>query len=696
MNAIVDVDKALQYGNSQLSGASIACKAQIYRILGVKYHLKRELDSSLYAFNKAAELSKKINKYENVAYAYSQKAFLLTTKNNEEKATLALQNAREALKKAPNSTEWSTYYSARAKLADKNKAYKKAIIYLDSAIQLSKKLEKPFDLTTIYHNKGVYYIRLANYEKATAQLMKTLALKEEKKMGPNSIANTLYLIGICNMRLEKYKNASIFYKRAIANSKKGNNKYIRLLSFIEISIAYRGLKKNNIALQFLDSAEVIGKNMENNARLSQIYSEKGIILSENKKRLKEAEKYLKGAYALGKTSSNYLVTISSIDRMVNFYLDQKNYPKVKLYLEDLKHTISITDIAYSKEAMHKYYSEYYENTGKPTLALEHFKKYHKIRDSIANKETKTKVADLEKKYDSQKKELVIANLTEQKELQNLKIQKSEAKKNTYLIITLSLLILLFTGIWAYSKLKKQRKELIAVNQIKNRLFSIIAHDLRSMILPFQRSGKILKYHIKKGNYDKTVVLSEQLEANSQRLSNTLDNLLDWSLKQLNGYKMNPIYISVKEELLEIISGYEQQANYKKTVIEIESEENIEILFDKGAFHVIFRNLISNALKYTEQGLIKISFKKEYDDFICNIKDTGVGMSSEQIASIFNLENKNTTTGTHGEKGTGLGLKLVHRFIEINKGNIKVSSEKEKGTLFEMRIPIVPESELEVV
>jgi len=686
--SILNIEEAIKYSKNQLPFVDNNCKLILYDFIGAKYYESRKLDSSLVYYDKAIAIRESTNNIKKIANIYSLRGFLLTIKNQKEEAKNSLDKAKKILDNYPDSDNWQSYYSGRAKLADKNKEYEKAILFMDSTIVLYKRLKLESSLSTTYHNKGVYYLRLSNYEKAIESLMQALKIKEDNKMNPSTIANTLYLIGICNMRLKQPE-------KAIQKSKLTNSKYIRLLCYTEMGISARYLNNNDKAIQFLDSAQVIAKKSNDNARLSQIYKEKGMICLKNEKEFAKAEEFLTNAYTIGKTSSQHLVTVSSINGIIELYLKKKQYGKVKRYLEDLKETISHNDVAYSKEAMHKYYSEYYEHTGKPNLALQHLKKYHKIKDSISNSEVKAKVADLEKKYETQKKELAIANLTEEKKQQEFKIQKAETRKNLYLIATLFLLVALSLGVWAFIKLRKQRKELMTMNQVKNRFFSIIAHDLRGMILPFQRSGKILKHHIEKGNYDKTIVLSQALEANSERLSNTLDNLLNWSLKQLNGYKMNPVLLSVQEELKEIVSGYEQQARYKQIDIEIVAEEAIQIVFDKGAFHVIFRNLIGNALKYTEKGKIQISCQKKDGNLVCSVSDTGVGMTTEQLNSLFNIENKYTTKGTQGEQGSGLGLNLVHRFIEMNNGNIKVSSEKANGTQFELKIPTVIEPELDL-
>jgi len=374
--------------------------------------------------------------------------------------------------------------------------------------------------------------------------------------------------------------------------------------------------------------------------------------------------------------------ISALDGMAKINLKKKKYRESKKYIDLLEKQTELSKILIFKKALHYYKSDYYENTGKSEKALIHLKKFHSIKDSIANGEVKTKVAKLEKKYETKKKELNIVKLIKEKEEQQLVVQKAKAQQNLYLLAAGFLLLLLGIGAWAFRKLRKQQKELSETNQVKNRLFSIIAHDLRGMMIPFQRSGKILKHHIDKGNHQKTIELSQALEQNSESLSNMLDNLLNWSLEQMNGYKMNPEKISISEELSKIIEGYEQQATYKKTKIELKSTEDIAIYMDKGAFHVIFRNLIGNALKYTEEGNIRIAFKNENDLFTCSVMDTGIGMDPTQLENLFTLEEKKSTVGTKGEKGTGLGLNLVYRFIRMH-----VSSEKRLGSRFDIKIPI---------
>ena len=246
---------------------------------------------------------------------------------------------------------------------------------------------------------------------------------------------------------------------------------------------------------------------------------------------------------------------------------------------------------------------------------------------------------------------------------------------------------------AFRKLKTNQfelslahKKLKELDQVKNKLFSIISHDLRSMIFPFRRVSKILKHHIQKGNQEKTLLLAEDLEKNANNISVVLDNLLEWSLNQMEGYKIHVELLDIDQEFSSIFSVFEQHAEEKRVVLESKSNFSSDILFDKGAFHVIFRNLIANAIKFTEVGTVYIDWTVEKGQLIFNVKDTGIGMDSEILKNLFNTDKSVSLIGTQGEKGTGLGLSLVQQFVEKLEGQIEVHSNPNQGTLFKLTFP----------
>ncbi len=687
IDTILGIENKLKFNEKLLFKVNDTCKIDIYlSSANLLYLGLQKIDSSLYLYDKAIKFGEQLKKDEQLSKAYADKALVLTQVLKNEEALYLLKKVREIIKNNSNDKSWAVYFEAYAEIADNNSEYQKAIKYADSMTEVSKKTKDFFNLFSSYHNKGLYNFRLSNYYDAITNFIEALNLQEENKnlLGK---ARTNYLLGYSYLKLGHIETARKYLESGISIAKKKQDSFTLVLCYPYLAECYRRMNKNTKALNSINYGIELAVKNNNSNRIARAYTEKGWLYLNNFEEYNKSEIYFRKAYKAAKILNDDFYLQLCLYGLINLYLNKKEYQKVKKYLTDFEKITKRRNILLNTQQLHETYSKYYEKTKQSSLALHHLKKYQTIKDSISNQQVQTKVANLEKQYDTKNKELQIVSLNKEKDKQEQIVKQAKAQQNLYLLAACFLLILLGIGAWAFRKLRKQQKELASTNQVKNRLFSIIAHDLRGMMIPFQRSGKILKHHIDKENYDKTIELSQALEQNSENLSNMLDNLLNWSLEQMNGYTMNPGRIAVEEELQKIIKGYDQQATYKKTKIKLEYEEDLRIQFDKGAFHVIFRNLIGNALKYTEEGSIRIQFENKNEQFLCSISDTGIGMSSDQLKDIFTLEEKKSRVGTQGEKGTGLGLNLVYRFIKMHGGTIDVSSEKRIGTRFDLKIPI---------
>ncbi|WP_299440410.1 tetratricopeptide repeat-containing sensor histidine kinase [uncultured Aquimarina sp.] len=684
-DTISDVDFYFEYNKIMMAKVDETCLTDIYMSQAYIYEIKKNTDSSLYYYDKVAILAKNTDSEELLLSTYVYKAYALLNNYRKDETIPILQKARSILSKDPDNSSWHLYYTLKSMSARDDNEYGKAINYIDSSIVVLKRIKDTVNLLDAYQNKGAYYLHLDNYTKAAEIFLQTIET-DEKPSDLLRLIGTYYNLGFCYVKLDKSETAIKYFNEGILRAKKIGNDYEIASFHLALAGRYRELKEYDKAIDNVDSASDISQKMKHNDLIIEGLQHKGMIYYDSSLDYDKAGICFIKAYKMSK-ELNIEKTLPSLFGIIKVYLKKGEYNKVKEYLKPFEEAVNKIRELDSKKEFHKIYSEYYEKTKQFTSALEHFKKYHSIKDSISSQEVQTKIADLEKKYDTKKKELAIVNLNQEKEEQQLITKQAKTQQNLYLLAASFLFLLLLLGAWAFRKLRKQQKQLASTNQVKNRLFSIIAHDLRGMILPFQRSGKILKYHIDKGNHEKTIEISQALEKNSESLSNMLDNLLNWSLEQMNGYKMNLQTILVSEELKEIVSGYKQQASYKKTKIDLKFKEDLRITFDKGAFHVIFRNLIGNALKYTEEGNIRIEFSSENDMFLCSVIDTGIGISENQLQNIFTLEEKKSIIGTQGEKGTGLGLNLVYRFVKMHKGTINVSSEKRIGTRFDLSIPI---------
>jgi two-component system, sensor histidine kinase LadS len=236
------------------------------------------------------------------------------------------------------------------------------------------------------------------------------------------------------------------------------------------------------------------------------------------------------------------------------------------------------------------------------------------------------------------------------------------------------------------KVKQRTAELQASNATKDKLFSIISHDLRSPMAALKSTIEIL---------DPDIINSAELETIKKELSkqfeatdNTLQNLLLWARSQMGGVSIQKEEIQLKSTIEQIVTLFVLVAENKQITLINDVHEEIKIYADANHLHLIIRNLIANAFKFTRKnGTIIISAVPESEGFITiSVRDTGVGMTTEQIGKLFVTDTHFSTRGTNNEHGTGLGLLLCKDFVGKNGGKIRVESEAGKGSTFYFTMP----------
>jgi two-component system sensor histidine kinase/response regulator len=238
---------------------------------------------------------------------------------------------------------------------------------------------------------------------------------------------------------------------------------------------------------------------------------------------------------------------------------------------------------------------------------------------------------------------------------------------------------------SYQKqVEEKNLELQKLNDTKQKLFSIIAHDLRSPIAQLKGSLDLVdREYISQEKFRET---SARLSSEVDQLHSTLDNLLKWSVSQLQGIKVNPERISVAQVLEKKLDLFRQKADQKN--ITIRTEGNREwVLADRDHLLLVLRNLISNAIKYSHKGgTITLKSQSSNNRVIITVTDSGTGMTDDLMSTLFGSENIISHNGTADEKGTGLGLKLCREFIEKNQGSIWAESLENKGSSFFISLP----------
>jgi PAS domain S-box-containing protein len=242
-----------------------------------------------------------------------------------------------------------------------------------------------------------------------------------------------------------------------------------------------------------------------------------------------------------------------------------------------------------------------------------------------------------------------------------------------------------------TEIKNNELSLIELNATKDKFFSIIAHDLRSPFTSIIGFSEYLVEQVKENDYEKVAEFADIILQSSNSAMALLSNLMVWSQLQSGRMVFNPESFDIATLIREVTLLLKGLSEQKSIIIENILPTHAFVLADKEMISTILRNLISNALKFTQTGgRISISTVSKNKELIVTVSDNGVGISKDRIDKLFNMVESSSTPGTQKEKGTGLGLILCKEFIEKNKGKIWVESEVGIGSSFCFSLPTLVE------
>ena len=243
------------------------------------------------------------------------------------------------------------------------------------------------------------------------------------------------------------------------------------------------------------------------------------------------------------------------------------------------------------------------------------------------------------------------------------------------------------------KLRNNRKEikdknlqLQKLNDTQTKFFSIIGHDLKQPLSAIEGLISLLQYE--DINDPDLEAIIKSLKKTTKNTTNLLNNLLRWARSQTGDIAFVPVQLQLDTLLQEVVDTVNQHAREKNIKIRFQAQKGLNYYGDKDMLSTIFRNLISNAIKFTNLGgSIFIETKQKENTIEISVLDSGIGMKSEAIKSLFELDTQISSVGTSGEMGTGLGLILCQLFTKEHGGELVVESELEKGTRFTVVLPI---------
>ncbi len=340
----------------------------------------------------------------------------------------------------------------------------------------------------------------------------------------------------------------------------------------------------------------------------------------------------------------------------------------------------------------------YEQKDDFQKSLYYFKLHDVLRDSVFSESNMEKLFQNQVRFATDNKDTEIEALSAVRLQQSSEIKRQELISNILVIVVALTVILLFTVYRSgrrrkrinvlllehQEEIKKRSVELEQLNQVKDKFFSIISHDLRSPMNALAGTLDLLEQ--KNISHDEFVGLSRNLRVQFNHTRTLINNLLDWTLLQMDKLKIQPekviIHQKVHDSFVALRTLYPKDIN-----MENRTDSNLAAFADPNIVNLVLRNLILNAIKFTEKGgRIWVATEDKGNEIVVSVSDNGIGIKPEVKEMLFEKTSGYSTRGTANEKGTGLGLILCKEFVEKNGGRIWLESEMGAGTTFYFTLP----------
>lgn len=576
----------------------------------------------------------------------------------------------------------------------------KALQYAQQADSLSLELDFTRGRALSLNKIGAAYWAIGDLEKGLAHFIESKNTAEQ--------IDDLYLIarnignmGIIYSAAGNYESAIVYYRESLPLFKKLQNKERLAVTYNNMGKSFLELGQYDSAVHYLELAKPLAETYPNSL-LSIIY-------------LKLADVwYRQGVYD---TALEYLeLTIdlaNKFDEKRSLAMSKQMLAAISLAKSDheealafSRKAVKLANATSSQELQYATYKTY----GNVLAALKQYdsayfyqKKSSELREGLQNESNQERLNLMQ--YDHQRDE--IGQLLREREQEKTMRQQQKAQiflLYGLLIVTASLILVLYLS--RYNKLKsnktlhqrnkeiKAQKENIAqqaaqlqeLNNTKDKILSIISHDLKSPLNSIAGSLNLLQDGLI--SPDEFATFVPDLSKNVNYTSSLLDNLLHWAKNQLGlGNTVNPEYINMCQMVMNKVELLKPQAAHKEITLKVEIEHFYRVYADDVMIQIVLQNLISNAIKFCRRGdSITIKANEEGEECIICVADTGMGISKEDQDKIFS-NTSFTTRGTANEKGTGLGLQLCQDFVEKNHGRIWVESEPGKGSIFCFTLPV---------
>ena len=626
-------------------------------------------DLALKYIEQSEKLSKDIKYKKGLARTLYLKALIHSKKENHKKAIGYYTESKHLYTAFKDTLSIARINTKLGVAKIKSGNYKAGIIDALSGIQQLEYKQLDKDLAYAYKNLAKAYQYTNALDDAIIYYLKSLEKDKTLEDASNIIVSSKSL-GDLYTKKQEYNEAINYYTSALVYVKQTDT-LLRAAILPNLGGAYVKTNRYALAKHALSEGEKLNRSIKNDL---------GIVVSLNNL---GALSYATNNY---QAANNYLLEAGSIGRVIN---SEAELLDTYLSLKTLDSTTSNFERAFAWQREYHELKNKIESKPKQTAALTLVKA---INDSINNATlvtnaipltNNTSIASKNKEKISRLK-LVFYTLLAAFAIALIFFVPTYLKRNNQLKYTRELEAKNLQIKQQNEAILEQKKYLESINHVKDKLFSIVSHDLKDSLTSTKGFIDLLK----EGSLSEEEFnsLLPELSDNANNASLLLFNLLNWSKSQMQSLKAKPSLFDIQEVFDDKLKLVEQKIQ-KKGIKLINNTARDYVFADRSMIEIIIQNLLANAVKFCTSG-DTITIDNRVDDngkTVISIADSGVGISKENQDKLFK-DKAFTTVGTNNEKGTGLGLTICKEMVELNQGRIWVDSEPKKGSTFFIELP----------
>ena len=651
-------------------------------------------------------LAKKNNFKKGIATSLSNIGLAWYRQREFEKAKSFLDESYKIFKILEDNKGIANYYTAIGDIYSQQQLDDDALKSYNQAIDIYRKINLPVAIIRTTNSIGqTFYIR-EKYGKAMEYYLKALNYAE-KSSEEKEVANAYINVANVLNAQSDYKNAIQYLTKSLRYFEQTGDKYNMGVCYNNIAANYINQDSLAQSLKFLDKSLQIYIGLKDKKGQAACYLNIGIVSDKNEDYQKAINFYNSALKINEFLKDKYRITTCLANLTIS-YLKLKEYNAViqasekGLKIARELNAFSIQRIYYDNLA------STYDSLKNYKLAYENYKLLKQVDDSIFNIEKRKQVLELEAKYQSEKKEIQISNLTKDIKLQSIQLEKKRNLQWFLVVVSVLVFILsiVFYRLYALklnsSRLLAQKNQELEVlnhtlsgseaalkelNATKDKFFTIIAHDIKNPLSAYRSVTKMLANSFFELSEQQKLEYIRGINKSSENLYELFQNLLQWSTSQSGTMKFKPQEIDMGIIAYKAVAVLQESADKKNIQVDMNVKTDSYAFGDINMVSSVMVNLLSNAIKYTKPGgSISVNSSDSGNYIRMAVIDNGIGITKEDINKLFKVEIDHKTIGDSEEKGTGIGLILCKEFVSRNGGEIWVDSEYGKGSTFYFTLP----------